>query len=191
MPKIVIVDIDHTISDAAWRDHLLGQWESYYEQGLKDKPIAFASELVQILHLSGREIVAVTARPENARTVTVVWMLQHHFPIDTILMRGDNDHRPSAEVKADNVRVNFPDLSVIDFVLEDNDACVAAYKQMGLNVLQIYPAGVTHAQGPDEATSSHHRRREPQEPGLDPRGAERDVRDGLPECGSKSGGDVS
>jgi hypothetical protein len=190
-PKIVIVDIDHTISDAAWRDHLLGQWDVYYDEGLKDKPIRFAAELVQMAHLCGREIVANTARPENARAVTVRWMVTHGVPIDVILMRAEGDHRGSAEVKADNVKLAFPDLSVIDFVLEDRDDCVAAYRQMGLNVLQIYPGGAIHGQTTSEVETQPHRRREPEAPGLDPRGAQGDLRTGLPERGPEPGRDVS
>jgi 5'(3')-deoxyribonucleotidase len=189
--KIVIVDIDHTISDAAWRDHLLGQWNVYYDEGLKDEPIRFAAELIQMIHLCGREIVACTARPENARNVTVKWMVLKHIPIDMILMRGEDDHRPSAEVKRDLIVTNFPDLSVIDFVLEDNDACVAAYRQLGLNVLQIYPGGgVTHGQDTGEVETPPHRRREPQEPGHHPRGAEDHLRTRLLERGPIPGRDV-
>jgi hypothetical protein len=191
-PKIVIVDIDHTISDAAWRDHLLGQWDVYYDEGLKDEPIKFAAELIQMAHLCGREIVACTARPETARQVTVRWMVTHGIPIDAILMRGEGDHRASAEVKRDLIVTNFPDLSVIDFVLEDRDDCVAAYRQMGLNVLQIYPGGgSTRGQDPSEVETQPHRRREPEAPGLDPRGAQGDLRTGLPERGPQPGRDVS
>jgi hypothetical protein len=179
------VDIDHTISDAAWRDHLLGRWDVYYDEGLKDEPIAFALELIKMAHLCGKEIVACTARPETARPVTVRWMVAHGVPIDAILMRGEQDHRPSVEVKRDLITTTFPDPSVIAWVMEDRDDCVAMYKQLGLNVLQIYPArGPIHGQDPSEVETQPHRRREPEEPGRDPRGAETDLRNGLPERGS-------
>jgi hypothetical protein len=136
MRTTVIVDIDHTISDAAWRDPLIGNWDEYYPEGLWDRPIEFVMDLVRLVS-AAREVVAVTARPEAVRWLTVSWMIRHKVPIDTILMRPADDYRPSWEVKTDLVRNNFPDLGEIDFVLEDRDDCVAAYRKLGLNVLQV------------------------------------------------------
>jgi hypothetical protein len=139
--KIVLVDLDHTLSDAFWRDPLLGKWEEYHAAGMDDKPIGFVKQIIDMAHGSGCDIVAVTARPEWNRQMTVRWMIQHDVPIDVILMRADDDHRPSVEVKRSLVTEAFPDLSVIEFVLEDRDDCVAVYKQLGLNVLQVNYGG--------------------------------------------------
>jgi hypothetical protein len=139
--KIVLVDLDHTLCDAFWRDPLLGRWEEYHAAGMEDKPIGFVREIIDMAHHSGREVVAVTGRPEYNRQMTVRWMIQYDIPIDTILMRAMDDHRPSVEVKRELVTLAFPDLSVIEFVLEDRDDCVAIYKQLGLNVLQVNYGG--------------------------------------------------
>jgi hypothetical protein len=150
---ILIVDIDHTVSDAAWRDPLIGDWQNYHDQAVHDKPIAFVRELVTIYSVYRRyDIVAVTGRPEWNRGDTVRWLWDHQIPIDDILMRGQDDHRPAPEVKADLIRLNVPDLSAIAFVLEDRDDCVAAYRQMGLNVLQVY-SGVDHGRDDRQARS--------------------------------------
>jgi len=145
--RFVIVDIDHTISDAAWRDGLLGQWDRYYIEGLDDKPIEFTVNLIRLLHYAGQHrIIAVTARPEDVRPLTYRWFMRHDVPIDTVLMREQDDHRPSSEVKRELVERHFQDLSLIDFVIEDRDDCVAMYKQLGLNVLQVncVPRGEAH-----------------------------------------------
>jgi 5'(3')-deoxyribonucleotidase len=201
MERVVIVDIDHTLSDAFWRDPLLGKWEEYHAAGIQDKPIRFVREIIDMAFAKGKEIVAVTARPEWNRQMTMRWMIQYDIPIDVILMRANDDHRPSTEVKRELVTEAFPDLSVIEFVLEDRDDMVAMYKQMGLNVLQVNYGGRNGGEGPQvapdvrttttethdgqaEQSGSEHSVGAHQGSGGDPRGAQGDLRPGLSERGS-------
>jgi hypothetical protein len=186
--KIVIVDIDHTVSDAEWRDQLIGRWDEYYREQDYDRPIQFVKNLVCACYAAGAEIIAVTARPVKYLQATIRWMTQHDLPVETVLMRPDDDHRSSPEVKCWIIRENFPDLSRIEFVLEDRDDCVAAYRQMGLNVLQVNFAGEKH--GKTAEAGCAYGRREPEEPGDDPQRAERDLWGGLPERGTEPHGAV-
>jgi hypothetical protein len=186
-PKIVIVDIDHTISDAAWRDPLIGRWDEYYREQAYDRPIKFVVDLVRMLAME-REVVAVTGRPEEHRWATIKWIHDHRIPVDEVHMRPDGDYGTSPEVKCALIRKNFPDQSVIDFVLEDRDDCVAAYRQMGLNVLQVNFAGERH--GKTTEAGCTYGRGELEEPGDDPRRAERDLRGGLFERGTEPDGPV-
>jgi hypothetical protein len=135
--RIVVVDIDHTVADAAWRDTLMGQWDEYYAAGWWDRPIPFVVDIINMAAAFERDIVAVTARPEDNRIMTLRWFARNEIPIDDIYMRGRDDRRPSTEVKRDIINQHFPDLSLIDFVLEDRDDAVAMYRQLGLNVLQV------------------------------------------------------
>jgi uncharacterized HAD superfamily protein len=134
--RMVVVDIDHTLADAFWRDPLLGKWEEYYAESMSDQPIAHVAAIVRAMSHEGREIVAVTARPESTRALTMRWMVQHRIPIDAILMRANDDYRSSVEVKRDLV-VNLG-LTNIEFAIEDRDDCVAAYRQLGLSVVQVF-----------------------------------------------------
>jgi hypothetical protein len=185
--RIVIVDIDHTVSDAAWRDPLIGQWEDYYREQAYDRPIEFVANLLRLLTLE-REIVAVTARPVKYLPATIKWMSEHGIPVDEIYMRPLDNYETSPEVKCRIIRETFPDLSLIDFVLEDRDDCVAAYRQMGLSVLQVNFAGEKHGKTAEAGVT--YGRGEPEEPGDDPRRAERDLRGGLPERGPEPDGPV-
>jgi hypothetical protein len=176
--RVVIVDIDHTISDAAWRDPLIGQWDDYYREQDYDRPIEFVADLVRTLSVE-RDVVAVTARPEAVLVATIRWLSGHSIPVDNIYMRPADDYRTSPEVKCDLIRKNFPDLKDIDFVLEDRDDCVAAYRQMGLNVLQVNFAGERH--GKTAEAGCTYGRGELEEFGDHPQRAERDLRGGLSE----------
>ena len=147
---IIILDLDHTVSDALWRDSLLGRWQEYHEEGQWDRPICFVRDIVDYHWFTFRdEIVVVTARPEWNRGMTIRWLYDNGVPADRVLMRPPEDHRPGAEVKESLVREHIPDLLQVRFVLEDRDDCVAVYRQLGLNVLQVYK-GVDNAQ---QATS--------------------------------------
>jgi hypothetical protein len=143
--RAIITDIDHTVSDSFWRDEMIGNlgWDEYYEAGAKDSPLA---EMVRLLsamahHEEGHLVVAVTARPRKWYHATMRWMVTHKIPVDEILMRPDDDHRPTPLVKVDLIRARFPDLSEVLFCLEDRDDCVAAMRSLGLTVLQVYAAG--------------------------------------------------
>jgi uncharacterized HAD superfamily protein len=137
---IVITDIDHTISDAAWRDPLVGRWDEYYAASVDDKPIEFVVNFLRLLSANRRSIFAITGRPEHTRMMTMKWLMRHEVPIDWVFMRDDGDYRPAREVKVSLVKENF-DLSLIEFVLEDRADSVAAYRGLGLNVLQINYGG--------------------------------------------------
>lgn len=136
MGKIVIADLDHTVCDAAWRDPLIGKWDEYYDAQKDDKPIEYVLDILKALHAHGHLIYAVTARPEYTRNSTLLWLAKHEAPIENVFMREKDDHRPSTQVKCDIVREHFI-IEEVAFVLEDRDDCTAAYREMGLNVLQV------------------------------------------------------
>jgi uncharacterized HAD superfamily protein len=144
MPSIILVDIDYTLADAAWRDPLLGKWDEYYAESGKDLPFGFVDFILTMAHEHGKRIMALTARPERTRCLTVRWLIKWEIPVDSILMRGDNDYRSAVEVKRDLVA--SLNLNEVMFVLEDRDDAVAAFRQMGLNVLQVY--GVSNGRPP-------------------------------------------
>jgi hypothetical protein len=54
-----------------------------------------------------------------------------------VLMRADGDHRPSRVVKVDLIKSFIADLRDVICVFEDRADCVAAYQEIGLNVLQV------------------------------------------------------
>ena len=142
----VVVDLDHTIADAYWRDPLLGQWEEYYSSSINDRPFPFVHDLLMLLHYTGLyNLVCVTARPERWRTLSMKWMIREHIPMDELFMRPDGDHRPSREVKRAIILERFPDLSKIAFALEDVADVCETYRMMGINVLQVHKGALTDA----------------------------------------------
>ena len=48
-----------------------------------------------------RAMVLVTARPARLADTTVAWLERNSVPWDLLVMRADDDHRSSPEVKAE------------------------------------------------------------------------------------------
>jgi phosphoglycolate phosphatase-like HAD superfamily hydrolase len=139
---VILVDIDHTITDAAWRDHLIGGeggWDHYHSESEKDKP---ATDICSILaFLSGPfEIVAVTARPEKWRQLTHKWCTNNFPFVDEILMRANDDYSPSPEVKLRLVEQRFgPNWQErVACIIDDRDDVTSAFKEAGVTVLQCH-----------------------------------------------------
>jgi hypothetical protein len=140
--RYVLVDIDHTLS-AAWpRDHMIGTvpWDEYHAASHADLPVEDIKNLVNALYLQGFITVALTARPERWRALTNSWFIRHGIFIEEMLMRADDEYRPSPAMKLELVKARFgealPDR--VAFLLEDRDDVCSAFKELGITVLQIH-----------------------------------------------------
>ena len=137
---IVAVDIDHTLSDAAWRDghieiaHTSGDWDQYHELSVFDKPATVIINLVIALHNAGHEIYIVTARPRKWLRQTYAWLHNNGIKIeaDHILMRADNSFHPSPELK-----LGLLDHLDVDLLIEDREDVTAAFADIGVTTMQV------------------------------------------------------
>jgi len=143
---IVFVDVDHVLSDAAWRDNLMpnqkgerGSWDEYHEAGCDDKPVKVMVDLLHALKASGHVLVGSTARPEKWRKLTMDWFVKHDVPLDELMMRADKDFRPSPQVKISHAKDApfWPDL-----VIDDRDDICAAFCAEGVVTLMANVCGV-------------------------------------------------
>jgi hypothetical protein len=137
-PRAVLVDIDHTLSDAFWRDELIGTWDAYHEASSGDLPLLPVIGLINSLHLCRYTIVGITARPEKWRQLTLNWLVRWGAHVHELLMRPDDAFHPSPEIKLELARKRFPDFNDIAFLLEDRDDVCAAFREAGVTVLQVF-----------------------------------------------------
>lgn len=138
----VLVDIDHVLSDAAWRDAMIGGeggWDAYHTASVDDKSCTDVVELLKAFQSVGLLIVGITARPEKWRTMTNAWLLQHDIEFSDLLMRPDDSYRPAPEIKIALAEEFFNgNLSQILFIIDDRDDVVAAFKARGVTALQCH-----------------------------------------------------
>jgi hypothetical protein len=142
MKKIILTDLDHTVSDSFWRDPMIGtvKWDEYHRASADDLPIEDVCQLLRTLDAADWLIVGVTARPAKWRKLSMDWMIRHAVPMHELLMRTDEDYRPAPPMKIALARERFgPDFAhAITFMLEDRSDVAAAFKAEGVTVLQVH-----------------------------------------------------
>jgi hypothetical protein len=137
--NVVLVDIDHTISAAWHRDHMIGatSWDEYHEKAIHDDPIDDIVDLIWCLRDSKYDVVAITSRPEKWRKLTIDWLVDNAINIDELLMRPDDDFTPSPESKLNLAKSRFPTFENILFLLEDRQDICDVFEKEGITVLQV------------------------------------------------------
>ncbi|GAA1659762.1 hypothetical protein GCM10009744_61540 [Kribbella alba] len=126
-----VLDIDATLSDTSKRIHFVEKrpkdWDSFFahakDDAVLDEGLAVATTLAE-----GHDIVYLTGRPERLRRDTVKWLKDNGFPEGKLLMRGNNDRRPSAVMKLARLRTLAQERPVAVLVDDDVKVCQAAEK---------------------------------------------------------------
>lgn len=116
----VVFDIDGTLADAQHRLHFIQSapknWDGFFSNDAmeRDRPIAEAWAVLTALIEADHRILFITGRPERRRAVTQQWLTELHCSIrchaalhwaqrpwkmPALLMRRDDDRRPSHLVK--------------------------------------------------------------------------------------------
>lgn len=141
MRRTVLVDIDHTLSAAWHRDPMIGGcggWDAYHSASVADEPIHDVMSLVNTLHNDGWTIIALTARPEKWRNITMAWLVKHGIKVDEILMRPDEAFHPAPEMKLQLAAERFSDITnQVAFLIEDRDDVCEAFHALGITTLQV------------------------------------------------------
>lgn len=143
--KIVVVDIDGTISEVGERLKYLKQepkdWDSFYNDCFEDEPIMEMVNLVYNLHVQEYELILCTGRRESCREKTIKWIQKYfdrHFAKDVLLlMRPDDDHRHDSIIKPLLLEMAGVPMDEIAFVLEDRNSMVKKWRELGLRCLQV------------------------------------------------------
>jgi len=143
---MILVDIDHTLSDAFWRDQMLigdhtTDWDAYHEASKDDKPLVMLRDIIN--GLVTYDVVVITGRSEKYRKLTLEWLVKHDFKVDELLMRPDNDFTPSPELKIKLAQNRLGDnLSEhVAFIIENRLDVIQAFLDKGVPAIQIFARG--------------------------------------------------
>lgn len=137
---MILIDMDHTLSAAHWRDHLIpyaretGDWPKYYADQEKDGPVAEMVELVRSLHRFGHITSILTTRPREYEQETARWLRTHGVPFARLLMRPTGDHRPSSVVKYE-VAIDAYPVERIALVIDDRPEVLEPFQVAGVSTL--------------------------------------------------------
>ena len=149
-PKAIIFDIDGTLADCRHRLHHLPNYDKFFAEMDKDGLIASVAYLLNKVQLTNDkaaivstqfkfqntlEILLVTGRPDNYKSVTLDWLQTHRLRFTDIYMRKTGDHRPDHVIK-DEIRQEIEKTYDIRLVIDDRPKVVAMWRRAGYTCLQ-------------------------------------------------------
>ena len=143
---IVLVDLDHTLSDARWRDvwikpkMTVQDWSEYHSRMTEDACIKPVADLVKALRAAGTEIYIVTSRNEYWRFTAIAWLAKHGIQFDRMFMRPDDDDvTPSAKLKLRQIisSMDGADLGRVSLIIDDRQDVLDEFARIGICGLQV------------------------------------------------------
>ena len=143
MRNIILVDIDHTLTDAFHRDQMIGiaPWDEYHAKGIEDDPAHdFVEFMMHSRHNDRYDWIGLTSRPEKFRGLTMQWLVHHGIGLDQLWMRPNTDFRPAPEVKVSLCKEKLGEdwKSKVLMLIDDNEKVVEAFRGEGITCLQIF-----------------------------------------------------
>ena len=130
----IIVDLDATLCYNVSGRPFYGKAAA---EGIpEDVPVRELIRLVNDVY-NTIEVNIVTGRENTPeiRTATIKWLNNAGVKFDNIYFRAIGDYRPSSQVKEDIYHEHLEKIN-IDYVIEDDNKCVAMWRGLGLICLQ-------------------------------------------------------
>lgn len=136
---VVLVDLDRTLADSRWRDHLIDSegFDAFHSEGHADPPIQPVVDLTRAL-APGHCVVGLTGRNERFRQLTLNWCLKHGVHLDELLMRPDDDYRPAPQMKMAVAQERFGEnLDGVVIMIDDEPKILAEFANAGVVTLLV------------------------------------------------------
>ncbi len=142
--KYALIDIDDTLSETWRRESLIASagWDAFHEDSANDLPIQDMITVVNALHFGGMFCLGFTARPEKWRSVTNFWLADKTVHLDEVLMRPNDDYRPSPVAKLAMAVARFGSEDLVRehvaFIVDDREDVIRAFAGIGITGLHIH-----------------------------------------------------
>lgn len=140
LQRAIIIDLDGTLANVEHRiHHVRGEgkknWKKFFEGMAKDEPMEWCRFLTNNLPAT---IILLTGRPADYEIVTREWLKAKEIKYDILLMRNSGDFRPDTIVKKEIYESRVKDFFDVLFVVEDREAVVKMWRDLGLVCLQCH-----------------------------------------------------
>lgn len=144
--KLQIIDMDNCLCDDEWRipfilwqkTNPMERYHHYHMLGAFDK-----AANKDVLLPKGVEIVILTARPVFYAAATTEWLKRNHVTHKHLMMRNNNDHRPSRAVKETMLQALLQhteyEVKKEDIIMayDDHAGIIDMYKANGIPATQL------------------------------------------------------
>lgn len=133
MGKVVLVDIDGTISHRSNRDIY------DYSKVIHDTADDVIVEVVNSLWRAGHKIIFISGRDDSCFNETYTWLTHNCPPFIKLYMRKYGDYRSDEIVKHEIYENHIKDNHDVLCVLDDRQKVVDMWRSIGLKCLQVQP----------------------------------------------------
>lgn len=139
--NVVVCDLDGTLCNIEHRlKYGKGEeknWKTFFELIPGDSLRADVLEkLRETAKTTDSKIVLVSARPEDHRFQTELWLGKHGIQYDLLLMRQSNDKRPDTEVKLEIYNKYLSKMKIWK-VFDDRPSVIRMWRELGLLVEDV------------------------------------------------------
>jgi hypothetical protein len=139
----VIIDVDGTLVDVSGIRHYVlddprnKNFTKFHAASSYVRPMPLVVEVVRALHAAGLATLVLTARKEQWRYRTRVWLRKWDVPVDALGMRADSDDRRDDDVKRDLFirarRLGFDPVLALD----DNPIVVQLWRSLDIPTVVV------------------------------------------------------
>lgn len=140
MKKFIILDIDNTIANDAWRipkinwsiENPAARYHDYHSLSAWDEP-----GNTELFIGSQHNIAVFTARPVAYRATTEEWLKRAGVEYNILIMRGEDDHRHSRDLKRHQLHSLLAHFDtgygMIEAAYDDREDVIEMYRKFGIN----------------------------------------------------------
>lgn len=148
MKNIVIFDLDNTLACLKHRLHLLpksdlhltSSWKEFNKACVNDAPIWDTIEVLKAIKASGKTVIIMTGRSDDAFEETRYWLARVGVLDKALLMmRNKNDSRKDTVIKEGWLR--SIGLQNILCCFDDSPSVIAHFRSLGLTVYDVVDHG--------------------------------------------------
>ncbi len=143
--KVVIVDLDGILADAAHRLHHLHKdrkdWRAFLIAMRMDPINPWCRALIKSMSRKGYRIAIVSGRPDDYMATAIAWLKIHDIPYDEIHLRRSGDTRDEDIVKKEIVQEHFRKEDIL-FIVDDRLSVVKMWRDEGFVCLECKPVAV-------------------------------------------------
>lgn len=134
----IIWDLDGVLANSDHRLHYIVEdranpdWESYHKYTMDDIPIKAGCMIFRAFASLRYNQFICTARPEENRVLTGMWLRKYSLYPKRLLMRADDDKREGHLVKLDMLRALWSMGYEIAMAFDDHPEIINMYRMSGV-----------------------------------------------------------
>lgn len=140
MKKVIVVDIDGTLTDTTHRDKYAEEndFDTFNSLCLKDRPYLVMIDLIKKHQEEGCEIHAYSGRSSLYQEKTIEYFEKLGLEFDLIKTRNEGNLIPSKNLKGSWIQKNIiNEGKELVAVYEDDDKVISALRNKGYNVIDV------------------------------------------------------